>query len=441
MRILAGSCVAAGLLGAAAPCWSNAAGDDADVPPPPTPIEVPQGPMPVEAAPPSGLARWFNPATAPFIPVPLISTDPNSGSTFGLIPTWVKTDENHDVSRIIAPDVLVNENFGVGVHARIYAYSSADEQWSMVAGIKERVEREFDFEYENGRSRQELWSIKYSLIYDRDGTPRFYGIGNDTPLSQQTNYTNQQEFGRVQIGLNITHTWQLQYTLQYQTVDVLPGTLADIPSIQTLFPTVYGLGTNSQLLNRLAVVYDTRDDQTIPTKGNMWVVYGGAAAKNGLFNDSSYSEYGVDGRGFWPVAPDTELVAHMALRYLPGSGQVPFWALSSLGGSESQVGGEQPLRGFGAGRYYDRDSFSTSVELRRKVYSLNAVTTKLDIEVAPFVDLGRVFGRTSSAPLDQLHQVYGVGFRGIARPYVVGYVDVGHGSEGAAVFTGLNYPF
>jgi hypothetical protein len=24
---------------------------------------------------------------------------------------------------------------------------------------------------------------------------------------------------------------------------------------------------------------------------------------------------------------------------------------------------------------------------------------------------------------------------------VVGYVDVGYGSEGAAVFTGLNYPF
>ncbi len=172
----------------------------------------------------------------------------------------------------------------------------------------------------------------------------------------------------------------------------------------------------------------------------MWVLYGGVAAKNGVFNDS-YSEYGVDGRGFWPVGPDTEVVAHLALRYLPGSGQVPFWGLSSLGGGESQIGGEQPLRGFGAGRFYDRDSFSTSVEVRHRVFSFDAVTTKLDIELAPFVDLGRVFGKTSTSPLDQLHQVYGVGFRGIARPYVVGYVDIGHGSEGLAVFTGLNYPF
>jgi hypothetical protein len=437
MRLLLGLSVAA-LIAAAVPCWSNAASGDADVPPAPIPVE---GPVPAEAAPSRGLSRWFNPETAPFIPVPLISTDPNSGSTFGLIPTWVKTDENHNVSRIIAPDFLVNENFGVGVHGRVFAYSSADEQWSIVSGIKERVEREFDFEYERGRSREEHWSINYSLIFDRDGTPRYFGIGNDTPASKQTNYTNQQEFARVQIGLNLTHVWQLQYSLQFQSVDVLPGTINDFPSIQTLFPTVFGLGTNKELLNRLALVYDTRDDLSIPTRGMKWVVYAGVAAKNGLLNNSGYSEFGVDGRGIWPVAPDTELVAHMALRYLPGSGQVPFWALSSLGGGESQIGGAQLLRGFGEGRFYDRDSFSASIELRRKVFTFDAVTTKLDIEIAPFVDLGNVFGKTGTVPVDELHQVYGIGFRGIARPFVVGYVDIGHGSEGLAVFTGLNYPF
>jgi hypothetical protein len=52
-----------------------------------------------------------------------------------------------------------------------------------------------------------------------------------------------------------------------------------------------------------------------------------------------------------------------------------------------------------------------------------------------------VFARTSTFPLQQLHTVGGVGFRGIARPFVVGYVDIGYGSEGVAVFTGINYPF
>jgi hypothetical protein len=172
-----------------------------------------------------------------------------------------------------------------------------------------------------------------------------------------------------------------------------------------------------------------------------WVLYAGTSAKNGLINDSSYSEAGIDGRGIWPVAPSTVLAAHASLRYLPTVNDIPFWALSSIGGGQSVIGGEQPLRGFGSGRFYDRDSFSATVELRRRVVTFDAVTTLLDIEVAPFADFGRVFARSSTNPLEHVHQVYGVGFRGIARPFVVGYVDLGYGSEGVAVFTGLNYPF
>lgn len=431
LRLAAG---AAASLALAAPCWC------ADPPGDPQ-TQVPAGPLPV--APPSPAApswtKWFNPSTAPFIPVPEIAVDPDSGTTLGLIPTWVTTDENRDVRRIVAPDVIYNPYFGFGVHARIYEYSSSDEQWSMVAGIKERVEREFDGEYQIGRLREDRWSINYSAIYDRDGTTRFYGIGNQTREGAQTNYTDQQELGQVQVGLNFNHIWQLLYTLRFQSVDVLPGTLNDVPSIDTRFPQT--LGTNKELLNRVALVYDSRDDLTVPTRGMQWVLYLGASAKNGLVNDSSYSEAGLDGRGLFPIATDTVLAAHMSLHYLPTAKDVPFWALSNIGGGQSVIGGEQPLRGFGAGRFYDRDSFSTTVELRRKVFTFDAVTTLLDIEIAPFADFGRVFSRAGTNPLDHLHQVYGVGFRGIARPFVVGYVDIGYGSDGAAVFTGLNYPF
>ena len=100
------------------------------------PTQAPaQGPIPPPpAAPSKGLSRWFNPATAPFIPVPEIAVDPDSGTTLGVIPTWVKTDENNQVRRIIAPDLIYNAHFGWGTHGRIYGYTSGDEQWSLVAG-------------------------------------------------------------------------------------------------------------------------------------------------------------------------------------------------------------------------------------------------------------------------------------------------------------------
>jgi hemolysin activation/secretion protein len=115
--------------------------------------------------------------------------------------------------------------------------------------------------------------------------------------------------------------------------------------------------------------------------------------------------------------------------------------LSSIGGDTSDVGSAQPLRGYGTGRFYDRDAFSASAELRHVFWGFDAEATHVDLEIAPFVDVGQVFHHTSTFPIENLHKVGGVGFRAIARPSVVGYVDLGYGHEGAAVFTGLNYPF
>jgi hypothetical protein len=389
----------------------------------------------------TGFSRWLNPSTAPFIPVPEIDVDPNSGTTLGLLPVWVQTDDNHQIRRIIAPDLLHNPYFGYGAHGRIFAYPSVDEQWSVVAGVQQRVERGVDLEYEAGREREQRLSVAGSLVYDRNGSPRFYGIGNDSPAIAQTNYTDEQEVVQAQIGLNLNHTWQLRYTGRARVVDVLPGTLAGIASTNLRFGRLLGVGINSELLNRLAIIYDTRDDLNVPSRGMQWIAYGGLASRRGVFNDSLYSEAGVDGRAFWPIANDTVLAAHMALRYLPTAHRVPFWALSSLGGGQSEIGGEQPLRGYGEGRYYDRDSFSTTVELRHRVATFNADATLVDLEVTPFVDLGRVFPLADTMPLSHLHSVGGLGFRGIARPFVVGYVDLGYGSEGLAVFTGISYPF
>ncbi|HJS90885.1 MAG TPA: BamA/TamA family outer membrane protein [Steroidobacteraceae bacterium] len=408
------------------------------VPPAKAPQSVPKPTPPAGSA---GFSRWFNPATAPFIPIPEVAADPDNGTTVGLIPTWLKTDAQHDIRQIIAPDIIHNPYFGYGVHGRIYDYPSTDEQWSLIGGIKQRVERSIDGEYQTGRLRDRRWSVNLSALYDRDGTQRFYGIGNHSAASAQTDFTEEQEVLQAQIGLNLSRAWQLQYTLRARSLDVLPGTLPLVPSIDTLFPDVRGLHTTKELLNRLAVIYDTRDDVTVPTRGMEWVVYGGLASRAGILNDSLYSETGLDGRVFWPVARHSILAVHTALRYMPQARHAPFWALSTLGGSISQIGGTQPLRGYGAGRFYDRNAFSASLELRQKIGSIRIASTRLELEVAPFLDVGRVFSHLESWPVSALHKVAGIGFRGVARPFVVGYVDVGYGSEGAAVFSGIGYPF
>jgi hypothetical protein len=61
--------------------------------------------------------------------------------------------------------------------------------------------------------------------------------------------------------------------------------------------------------------------------------------------------------------------------------------------------------------------------------------------MAPFVDAGRVFHNIGDNPVDRLHVAGGLGMRAIAQPFIVGYVDIGYGGEGVAVFSGINYPF
>jgi hypothetical protein len=436
-RFPALACTLAVAFGASFAVSPAAFSEDAIVDAPSTPTAPPAPAAPT----PNG--GWLDVSTWPLIPVPEIAVDPDSGATLGILPTWLHTNDQHEITRIIAPDLTRNPYFGIGAHFRIFEYPSEDEQWNVVAGIRQRVERSFDYEFQKGRLRDSNWSINTSLIFDRSGTPRYYGLGNNSLLSNETNYTASQLVAQAQFGYNLNHTWQVQYTTRARRMEITEGTLSKVPTIESRYPNVHGLGTTDEVLNQIALVYDTRDDTTIPTRGTQWVAYAGVNGHNATISDSIYSMAGIDARTFIPLQflSDTTLAAHGAVRYLPSGHEIPFYDLSSIGGGEGDIAGEQLLRGFGQGRFVDRNSYSAAIELRHRAFSFDAAASHVDIEVAPFLDVGRVSSKIGVDPLSALHKVVGVGFRGIARPSVVGYVDIGYGTEGVAVFTGINYPF
>ena len=411
-----------------------------------TPSKAPKvtGPIPApqpKQAKPQHEVNWLNPTTWPVLPVPLIAVDPNSGLTLGMIPTMLVTNSRNEITDIIAPDILHNPYFGWGADGRILAFPSEDTQWSIVGGAEQRVESNLDLEYQTGLLRETPLSLSVESLYDRSGTERFYGIGNNSVKINQTVYINQQIGAYATAGWNLTHAWQLAYTFAAKKVKVLGTSLQGIPPITSRFRGTLGIGTTHELLNRVSLVYDTRNDIVIPTSGMQVVAYGGIASRNVELDDSLFTEAGADGRFYWSPYPSLVVATHADLRYEPSTHHVPFWALSSLGGDESTIGGSQTLRGYGTSRFYDRDSFSANIELRENVFSLDAFSTHIQLQVAPFFDTGRVFHRTSTWPMTHLHNVFGVGLRGIAPPSVVGYVDIGRGHEGIAVFTGIGYPF
>ncbi len=384
---------------------------------------------------------WLDPSTWPAIPVPNISLDPTNGATLGVIPTVLQHDSAGRIVRIFAPDLVHNSNFGWGGHLRLLGYPSPDTQYSLLAGIMQHVESQFEAQYDTGLNRTRRGSVSTDFDYERSGTARFFGIGNATPFAAQSVFTDQRLRMYLRWAWNVTRVWQLAATLIVQKVKVGAAHLSGIDSITERFPQAVGLGTTHEVLERLAVVFDTRDSIALPRRGMDVTVYAGAASRNGAPDGSLFTEAGVDGRFYWSPSRSLTIAAHFDLRYMPSVHGAPFWTLSSIGGESSVLGGRQTLRGFGDSRFYGRNAFVANLEVRRQVAAFNAFGTHLTLQVAPFYDTGRVFEHGSTFPIGRLHNVLGVGVRGIAAPFIVGYLDVGYGGEGAAVFTGIDYPF
>ena len=395
-------------------------------PPPPRPV--------------GRLSRWFNPQTSPFIPIPEIDTDPNGGTTVGLLPVFLSTDAQQQIRRIIAVDVTYNSTLGVGGGARLLAYPSDDVQWYVTASGAQKIARSLDVAYSSGLTRQRWWSFDGRLVYDRDPTDRFFGLGNGSSKHRESNYTTEQGYLEARFGVNYSPALQLALDIRPRFVYIERGAFDSQPFIGKRFPQLQGLRGNNELLSRLILSYDTRDSLAIPKSGTQAAIFAGLTDRR-LLSSVSYSVFGLDARHFRPLTSRITLAGHVSFRYMPVGGRVPFWALSRLGGDRSIIGYQQPLRGFGGGRFVDNNLFVANIEARTRAFALDLFTTRAVFEVAPFIDIGRVFHKLDTNPFGGLHPTGGIGFRGIAAPFVVGYVDVGYGSEGVAIFSGVNYPF
>jgi outer membrane protein assembly factor BamA len=195
-----------------------------------------------------------------------------------------------------------------------------------------------------------------------------------------------------------------------------------------------GLETGVYWAHQVALVYDSRDEADIPRNGALALVYTEMADRR-LGSSSSFIKFGAEWRKFLPLRRGNPILALRALAdYTSGSHDTPFWEMSSLGGRRT-------LRGFGSDRFIDLNRSLASAELRTRIWNPKLFGVRVEFEVAPFLEAGQVFDDVTDSPVSDLHLVYGLGFRGVVRPQIVGFVDIGAGSEGAAVFTGVNYPF
>lgn len=384
-----------------------------------------------------GILAWLPRAAGAdisFVPLPAIDTDPNAGTTYGLLPVILFKDQADQVRHILAPSVTYNDFRGLTGTFRYFGYPTEAERFEVVAGYSETIERKIDLHYKNLGLFANRFHADIQFLYDRDATVRFFGLGPESKQIDETNMTLEVKGFYAIFGVNISPTSRLSLGETIQRFDVLRGGIPSLPFTRDVFPTLPGVDGATVHAQRVAMTFDNRDSLTTPTRGLAVTLYAEASAEL-LGSGSDYVKSGIDAVYLYPVwNRRLVLVARGLVEAISGDAQTPFEVRPALGGATT-------LRGFSQNRFYGDARVLANLESRFKMFKLHLFGVNTEFEAAPFVDMGKVFSSTDQLVGSKFEVTPGIGFRGLAPPSVVGHVEIGVSREGPAIFVGLDYPF
>jgi outer membrane protein assembly factor BamA len=367
--------------------------------------------------------------------IPAIANSKNDGVDLGVIAPFIFNDADGRINKIIAPMYVHNEFLGSRGTLNLFKYPTRGEEITFQGSYTEKIERKLIGSYRNLYIAQGRYSLESGGGFYKNATSRFFGLGPNAPQSSETNYTDRELYGYLSAGLYIGPGQRVILTERVRNVEIQPGGIPSLPFTQSVFPSVRGTGGATIWGNRLGYLRDTRDDAVSPTIGSYFTMYSELAQSVTSDHTTVFSKYGIEYR---KLIPDRTKRYTFAFRgkfeaTLDG-GKIPFFERSMLGGQNS-------LRGFGIGRFVDDHSLVFNLEERIQLFHLRLFGTVAEIETAPFLDIGKVLSTFQYRALSQYEMNPGIGFRAIARPNVVGRVDVATSKDGNAVFAGLDFPF
>jgi len=373
-------------------------------------------------------------ADVQYFPIPAVSTSKNDGNDVGLIVPILKTDSDGELKYLAAPMLIHNSIVGMRGAINLFHYEPGGREIRFIASAAEKIERKLLFSYTDPAFSQGRYSLNFSATFFKNATARFFGLGEATSESAQTNYTARE--GRVnwRFGVHVNEVTQISVSQRFRQVSLQQGA-TDLPFTGDEFPTVVGVQGETLIFgNRATFHYDTRNNLISPTDGMAVTAY--AEVNQNIRNGDHpvYSRYEIEVKKLFPSESKRAILIVRADLQATIGDQVPFFEQSSLGGQNN-------LRGYGVDRFIDKNLIAWSIEERIHLMRTKVAGATADFEVAPFLDTGQVFNDYKDVTFHNYRMTPGIGFRGIVRPNVVGRVDYGYSKEGGAVFAGLDFPY
>jgi hypothetical protein len=248
---------------------------------------------------------------------------------------------------------------------------------------------------------------------------RFYGLGNDSSVDDQSTYLLNDRSVTGYLWLNPRGL--LSLGAMGGLVSALTDTGDQERSIEEVFDPALVPGFQDARTEFAVtggwVEFDLRDKWEDPPIGIVARVTGSRYEDTGL-SVHDFTRVVGDLKGYVPLGPRSRVLA-LRLRtsqsFADDGKIVPFYLMETIGGAKD-------LRGYREYRFRDTRNLLVSAEYRWEVAPFADMTV--------FFDAGKVFDDPSDFDFDRMHTGYGVGLRVHTPPNFVLRMDVAHSTEG-----------
>jgi len=277
-----------------------------------------------------------------------------------------------------------------------------------------------DFQLTFPKLQTERAFLYLRAAYENSPQIDFYGKGPDSSEDDRTSYRLETAHFNVNAGYRLFGFLGLGITGSMVNVHTGPGKRGGVPSTDEIFDqdSAPGLGEDTYFANAGGFMFiDYLDRPQGPRSGGL---YGFRARQ---FTDMdlekfSFRQVDFEAQQYIPYFNKTRVIALRAMATLTfeNSGNtIPFYA-------QPKVGGNNSLRGFQRYRFYDKHALVLTAEHRWHAFS--------GLDMAMFVDAGKVASRRADLDFTDLEVSYGFGFRFKLNEAYFMRIDVAGGQEG-----------
>jgi hypothetical protein len=276
--------------------------------------------------------------------------------------------------------------------------------------------------------------------YNRGSSEPFYGIGQDTSLGERSAYQPEETWLEGGFGYHATTTTDAHASFIFQRMNIGNGNRERVGKIKEHFPAASVPGINGGDVIGLvtSLTHDTRSDQNDPKRGGEQKL-GFSYFHDTDGSDLHYLKLSGSLRHFFPIFSDRRVLAFRLTAEKNqelGGGEIPFYNLSRLGGSDFTDGSEL-LRSYSFNRFFEEGLLSSNTEYRYSIYEYG------DFQADAFglFDIGEVFGELGDIGFEELKFSFGGGVNLKFRKRTIWSFAIARGSEGwrAASHTKISF--